>query len=35
MITYYVYRVRMKKIDIEDVPEKYRDEVRKYLEAWD
>ncbi|WP_443674768.1 CD1375 family protein [Megasphaera sp.] len=35
MITYYVYRVRMKKIDIEDVPEKYRDAVRKKLEAWD
>ncbi len=35
MIMYYVYRVRMEKMTIDQVPAKYRDEVRKYLEAWD
>lgn len=35
MIMYYVYRVRMEKIDIKDVPEKFRAAVRAKLEAWD
>lgn len=35
MIMYYVYRVRMEKMTIDQVPTKYRDDVRKFLEAWD
>lgn len=35
MIKFFAYRVRMGKMTIDQVPEKYRDEVRKYLEAWD
>lgn len=31
MIKYYVLRIKMKKMTIDDVPEKYREEVRKEL----
>lgn len=35
MVRFYAYRVRLGKMTIDQVPEKYRDAVRKYLEAWD
>lgn len=35
MIKFFAYRVRMGKMTIDQVPAKYRDEVREYLEAWD
>ena len=31
MIKYYVLRIKMKKMTIEEVPEKYREDVRKEL----
>ena len=35
MVKFFAYRVRMGKMTIDQVPEKYRDAVRKFLEAWD
>ena len=32
MIKYYVLRIKMKKMTLEDVPERYREDVRKELE---
>lgn len=31
MIKYYVLRIKMKKMTIDEVPEKYRDEVERAL----
>jgi len=31
MIKYYVLRIKMKKMTLEEVPEKYREEVEKAL----
>lgn len=35
MVKFFAYRVRMQKMTIDEVPSKYRDDVRKFLEAWD
>lgn len=35
MVKFFAYRVRMKKMTIDEVPSKYRDAVREFLEAWD
>ena len=35
MVKFFAYRVRMKKMTIDEVPRKYRDAVRAFLEAWD
>ena len=35
MVKFFAYRVRMKKMTIDEVPAKYRDAVRNFLEAWD
>lgn len=32
MVRFYVLQIKMKKISIEDVPEKYREAVEKELE---
>lgn len=33
MVKYYVLRIKMGKMTIDDVPEKYREQVRKALEG--
>lgn len=33
MVKFYALQVHMGKITIDDVPEKYRESVRKYLES--
>lgn len=35
MVKFFACRVRMQKMTIDEVPSKYRDDVRKFLEAWD
>ena len=35
MVKFFAYRVRMKKMTIDEVPSRYRDAVRAFLEAWD
>lgn len=32
MVKFYLIQIRLKKIQLEDVPEKYRDKVKKELE---
>lgn len=32
MVRFYVLQIKMKKISIEDIPEKYREAVKKELE---
>lgn len=32
MVKFYVLQIKMQKITLEDVPEKWRDEVKKALE---
>ena len=33
MVRFYVIQIKMKKITIDDVPEKYREKVKKELEG--
>lgn len=33
MVKFYVMQIKLHKITIDDVPEKYREDVRKALEA--
>ena len=33
MVKFYVLRIKMKKMTIDEVPEKYRETVRKELEG--
>lgn len=33
MVKFYVLRIKMKKMTIEEVPERYREAVRKELEG--
>lgn len=32
MVRFYILQIKMKKVSIEDVPEKYREAVKKELE---
>lgn len=32
MVKFYLIQIRLKRIQLEDVPEKYRDKVKKELE---
>nr|DAD92577.1 MAG TPA: hypothetical protein [Siphoviridae sp. ctUse40] len=32
MVRFYVLQIKMKKVSIEDIPEKYREAVKKELE---